>query len=127
MEQPGDTAGDGAIAPGLMRGVKIAMAVMGVLILAGFAFIGFEIYHRATDPEYRAGLDERGRTVRPEAALREGGAYLLPAGAEIVAAVPVGNRLAVTVRHADGTQSLLFVHPGTDEIVEALRTQPARR
>jgi hypothetical protein len=102
----------------LMRGVKIAMTVMGVLILLGFVYIGLEIYKRATDPEHRA------RTGGERAVARGPGPLVLPPGTTIDAAVPVGNRLAVTVRNADGSQALLFVQPSDGEILEAIKVPP---
>jgi hypothetical protein len=113
-------AEDGVMQSPLMRGMKIAMAVMGALILLGFVLIGIEIYKRATDPEHRA-------RAGAERANPAGGPLLLPPGSAITATVPVGNRLAVTVRHPDGAEALYFVQPSDGAVLEAIRAPGAPR
>jgi hypothetical protein len=112
----------------LMKGIKIAIVVMGVLIVLGFAAIGLEVYRRATDPEYAA---QRGgnpasapaTTTDPHPGSLRGG-LTLPGGSVIGDPVAVGNRLAVTVRHPDGTQALYVINPGQGEIIEFIRSAP---
>jgi hypothetical protein len=113
----------------LMKGIKIAIVVMGVLIVLGFAVIGFEVYRRATDPEYAAQhggnpASAPATTTDPHPGILRGG-LTLPGGSVIGDPVAVGNRLAVTVRHPDGTQALYVINPGQGEIVEFMRSAPA--
>ena len=120
--QEDDTDASGAR---LLRGVKMAMAVMGVLILAGFGVIGYELYRRATDPGYRARIDAGAAETRAALEVRTGGSpTLLPEGAIITGTVTVGSRLALTVELLVGTQILYFANPAANELVEFLRTRP---
>jgi hypothetical protein len=124
IPSPADGNGDASSAR-LLRGVKVAMAVMGVLILAGFGVIGYEIYRRSTDAEYRARLDSEAAGARSARVTLAGDApLLLPDGAIITGTVAVGSRLALTVELLDGTQILYFANPADSELVEFLRTRP---
>lgn len=129
----GPASGDGngtgevdATGAGLLRGVKIAMVVMGLLLLAGFAFIGYEIYRRTTDPDYRAQLQGEAGEARATRTVRASSdaPMLLPEGAIITGTVAVGSRLALTVELLDGTQILYFANPTGGDLVEFLRTRP---
>ncbi|HSK39126.1 MAG TPA: hypothetical protein VK943_05100 [Arenibaculum sp.] len=131
MDQTGGTgtdSGDDASSGALMRGLKIALVLMGVFIVLGFAAVGYEIYRRNTDPEYRASRMAEQESVTISVPSRTPGTpLLLPPGAIITDTVAVGRQLAVTVEQLDGTQTLYFVDPADNAFTEFLRTQPAPR
>jgi hypothetical protein len=108
-----------------VKGAKIAIVVMGVLIVAGFVFVAVEIWRRQTDPDHASRTSERGGAAT---VLAIAGGLRLPAGARIVEQTAVGNRLAVRVDHADGGQAVYLVSPGSRaiEVQEILATAPAR-
>jgi hypothetical protein len=103
----------------------VAIIVMGVLILVGFAFVAFEIWRRQTDPDYAARVREgRGPAVAP--AIPSGG-LRLPAGARIIEQTALGDRLAVRVDLPDGGQSIFLVVLGGRSIdVREIVSAPAR-
>jgi len=137
----------------MMRWVKVAMVVMGLVIIAGFVFIGAEVYRRATDPEYRAqaGGIFKNRAAEPAPAARSAGAatggvasavpvietatvtastggFRLPAGSRILEQTAIGSRLAVLVELAGGGQTIYVLSPqGRNELqVQEVLTAPAR-
>jgi hypothetical protein len=124
-------AGGGA----MMRTLKVVLAVMGLLIVAGFAYIGHEVWRRATDPDYRAGIEAERAARRTPAPAADGVAGVrtpaapleLPPGAIITDTVAVGALLAVTVERLDGTQTLYVIDPRRGDLVEFLRTRPRGR
>lgn len=134
---PGEATDDFAASP-FMRWVKVAMVVMGVLIVAGFVFIAYEVWRRQTDPEYAAQVDRRrltapageaaapvARPVVPTAVA--GTPFVLPAGARIVDQTPMGSRLAVRVDLADGAQVIYLVSQGSRAVeIQPVMTAPAR-
>ncbi|MDE1150671.1 MAG: hypothetical protein PW843_29325 [Azospirillaceae bacterium] len=89
---------------------------MGVLIVAGFTFIGVEIWRRATDPMHPRAF---GHAATPPVA---GGApsptaaaplLTLPEGSHIEAMTTVGSRLAVQVTLSGGAQQIILLDPNT--------------
>ncbi|HZH27787.1 MAG TPA: hypothetical protein VEY95_11465 [Azospirillaceae bacterium] len=140
----------------MMRWVKVAMVVMGLAIIAGFVFIGVEVYRRATDPEYRsqAGGIFKNRAAEPAPAARPAagaatgavasaaavpvietatvtastGGFRLPAGSRILEQTAIGSRLAVLVELAGGGQTIYVLSPqGRNELqVQEVLTAPAR-
>lgn len=134
MDQTNDGTGTGtgrnddAANGALMRGLKIALVVMGIFIILGFAAIGYELYRRNADPEYRASrAAEQARAAASMPSRIPGAPLLLPPGAIITNTVAMGRQLAVTVEQLDGTQILYFVDPTDNAFSEFLRTQPAPR
>jgi hypothetical protein len=127
--------GDGAGGGTMMRTLKIVLSVMGLLIVAGFAYIGYEVWRRTNDPEYRAAIEAERAARRAPAPASEGvmrarapvAPLELPPGAIITDTVAVGTLLAVTVERIDGTQTLYVIDPRRGDLVEFLRTQPRGR
>lgn len=102
------------------------MAVMGAMILAGFGFVGLELYNRVNHPErtLKARIaahqtdrkDDSIYSVIPPKSVSLG----LAKGSHIEAIQPVANRLAVLVRHADGKQQILLFSPSLGRIETVL-------
>ena len=126
---------------GLVRALTTLLTVMGILILAGFAFIGYEIYQRASDPNHpRAFSRDRTPAVAaiPGQAIPGEGAALqatpfqatptLPAGSRIGQMMVLGTRVVYHVTLPDGTEQIhvLDVREGTVTIpVTAPAAAPA--
>lgn len=81
---------------------------MGVLIVAGFAFLGVELYNRASSPERRADIDRSGLPERPDLAL--------PAGSRFGEITVAGNRVVFRASLPDGTERLYLLDPRTGAI-----------
>jgi len=110
-----------------------------LIIAAGFAFIGYEVYKRSTDPDHPRKFSERfgTRQTEPDAITRtdqppqaaEPGAtntLALPAGAELLPGVAnISGRIALQVRQPDGRVQVLLVDPrdGTSHLL--VTTTPA--
>ncbi|MDG3439309.1 hypothetical protein [Nitrospirillum amazonense] len=117
-----------------MRTIKTFLVIMGVLIVAGFAFIGVEIWRRATDPNHpRAfgrhadtatlGATTAGTTTTsalPPEALTP--LLKLPEGSRIEAMTSVGSRLAVQVTLPGGAQQIVLLEPSTGKVQIAVVT-----
>lgn len=87
-----------------MRGLKALVIGMGVLIVAGLVVVVVTLADRA---------GELSRTVENAGF---GTASLgLPAGSEIVALAPAGDRLAVHVRVPGEGDRIVFVDPASGE------------
>mgnify|MGYP001806517689 CR=1 FL=1 len=91
---------------------------MGALILGGFAFIGYEIYQRATDPNHpRAfGKDKPVEAVADPGAVPGAGAIAatlptLPAGSRIERMVTTDTRAILHITLPDGTQQIRVLDP----------------
>ena len=91
-----------------MQALKILVAVMGLMIVAGFTVIAVTIFQRATAPDTEA-------TVGPaNAPVATGGAFgkvelALPAGASVVDSTIEDGRLLVRLRLADGATRLMIL------------------
>ncbi|MDZ5650195.1 hypothetical protein [Nitrospirillum sp. BR 11828] len=110
-----------------MRTIKTFLVIMGVLIVAGFAFIGVEIWRRATDPNHPRAFgrhDAAPGTTTLSAAPPEALAPLLklPEGSRIEAMTSVGSRLAVQVGLPNGTQRIVLLEPSTGKVQIAVVT-----
>ncbi len=81
-----------------MAALKVLVVVLGIAIVAMVLVIGVTIAKRFSAPG-----------DGPAADIRLG----LPAGADILAAVPGDGRLAVTVRQGDGTTRVVVVDLAT--------------
>lgn len=85
---------------------------MGALILGGFAFIGYEIYQRATDPNHpRAfGKDKPAEAVA-DPAVGTSTLPTLPAGSRIERMVTTDTRAILHITLPDGTQQIRVLDP----------------
>jgi hypothetical protein len=127
--QRDDEAADDDIATSpFVRGAKVAIVVMGVLIVAGFAFVAVEIWRRQTDPDHAARVQDRGGGGSAATVQSVAGGLRLPEGARIVEQTAVGGRLAVRIGYPDGRQAIYLVSPGSRsiDVQEILATVPAR-
>jgi len=84
-----------------MRAVKIAAAVMAVLIVLGTTVIVVTVFKRLTAPAAPAVLTASAAAVMDE-----------PEGTGIVGIAVVGDRLAVQL-HGGGPDRIVFVDPHT--------------
>jgi len=116
---------------------------MAAVIAAGFAFIGYEVYKRSTDPDHPRTFSERFGT-KPKAAAEVPPApaptpapppsmrgplpaapVALPPGATLLPGLAaIDGRLAVQVRLADGRTQVLLVDPATGDNAALLTTLP---
>jgi predicted cupin superfamily sugar epimerase len=100
------------------------MSVVGVVIVAGFGFLGYEVYNRAAHPE-RA-VQTRSADLSVESAASDGGnaglqsGVTLPAGATIGEIVPAGTRVVVRVVMPDGSNALYILNPASGELSRAV-------
>ncbi|WP_145727613.1 hypothetical protein [Nitrospirillum viridazoti] len=106
-----------------MRTIKTFLVIMGVLIVAGFTFIGVEVWRRATDPNHPRAFGRHADTAAsgattPSALPPEALAPLLklPEGSRIEAMTSVGSRLAVQVALPGGAQQIVLLEPSTGKI-----------
>lgn len=98
------------------------MSVVGVVIVAGFGFLGYEVYNRAAHPERAAqehGADESGGAGSAISGTS------LPAGATIGEIVPAGTRVVVRVVMPDGSNALYILNPASGELTRAVSEVPA--
>lgn len=98
-----------------MRALQAFLVVMGLMIVAGFVFVGAEVYKRATNPDRSAGTDAATADRAVEIGLD------LPADARLGTMVPVGNRLVFQVTLPDGGERLYILNPATSEISAIVR------
>ncbi|WP_448190498.1 hypothetical protein [Azospirillum sp. sgz301742] len=110
-----------------MRVLKAALIIMGVFILAGYAYLGIEAVkrfsrHTAEQQQPReAAPDER-----PLPPVTGGVVALgLPSGTRIGELVPAGNRLVFRVTVPDGPDQLYILDPRTGGVVPAVTTGKA--
>ena len=97
-----------------MQFLKALIVIMGVMIIAGFAIIGVELYKRMSDPDRRSGTETE-RAVLP-AGKTEEVALGLPAGARMGDPVAVGNRVVFRVTIPDAADRLYVLDPRTGAI-----------
>ncbi|TWB13837.1 hypothetical protein FBZ89_11952 [Nitrospirillum amazonense] len=112
---------------------------MGVLIVAGFTFIGVEVWRRATDPSHPRAFGRHAdtatlgtTTVGTTTAGTTTGSALppgalapllkLPEGSRIEAMTSVGSRLAVQVVLPGGAQQIVLLEPSTGKVQIAVVT-----
>ncbi len=94
----------------------VLLSVVGVGIVAGFGFLAWEVYNRATNPERATA------TAAAETALPATQGLHLPAGSSVVQMVPVGNRLVFEVR-GEGA-GLYVLNPITGEVTTPVKLHP---
>jgi hypothetical protein len=94
-----------------MRGLKILVVVMGILLVAGLAVVIGTIIGRVTKLAAPPPVAER--PLPPP--LRPFGrtALTLPAGAKVLEMRGAGPRVVLRIERADGSQALLVIDPGT--------------
>lgn len=82
-----------------MAFLKTLVVVMGVMIVAGFSFLGVELYKRINDPDRVAQADRAAPTVTGGLATVEGSitGLDLPVGSRMGDPVAIGNRVMVKV------------------------------
>lgn len=104
-----------------MRALKVLVVAMGVLLLAGVAVVIVTIMTRlaqhpaATAPVAAA----EGRPV-PFGTT----SLALPAGARVIEMQSAGRRLALHLRHADGSEALLILDPDTGTEIGTIELKP---
>ena len=96
-----------------MRAVKIAAAVMGVLIVIGTVVLAVMIARRPAPVAENAAVP----AVSSPASTRE------PAGTTIVTITAAGDRLAVQLR-GGGPDRVVFVDPATGTVTGRFSPQP---
>lgn len=132
-----------------MRTLKLLLIAGALIIAAGFAFIGYEVYKRSNDPAYPRTFGERFKTKRTEPGAAtptdlsppatapgptEAPAtvpsvatpLILPAGTELLPGLAnIGGQIALQVRQPDGRVQVLLVDPrnGTSHLL--VTTTPA--
>lgn len=127
-----------------MRTLKILLVIGGLLIVAGFAFLGFEVYKRSVDPNHPRSFAQRFKTEKPADTTAPGTGpapaaeappmapltglaqpLILPAGAELLPGIAsVGGRIALQVRQPDGQVQILLVDPRDGAATVLVTTTP---
>ena len=103
-----------------MRALKVLVVVMGVLLLAGVAVVIVTIMTRlAQHPAATAAAAMEGRPV-PFGTTT----LALPAGARVIEMQSAGRRLALHLRHADGSEALLILDPDTGTEIGTIELKP---
>jgi len=103
-----------------MRALKVLVVVMGVLLLAGVAVVIVTIMTRlAQHPAATAPAAMEGRPA-PFGTTT----LALPAGARVIEMQSAGRRLALHLRHADGSEALLILDPDTGTEIGTIELKP---
>src|SRR5258708_11837119 len=103
-----------------MRALKVLVVVMGVLLLAGVAVVIVTIMTRLA--QHRAATAPAAMEGRP---VPFGTTTLaLPAGARVIEMQSAGRRLALHLRHADGSEALLILDPDTGTEIGTIELKP---
>ena len=96
--------------------LKVLVIVMGVMIVAGFVVVAFEIVRRMSS----------GSTIASPAG--SAGAFArsiaLPSGAQVVSIDTTGDRIAVHVRSVEGRSSLYIVDPRSGALLGTVDFPP---
>jgi hypothetical protein len=111
-----------------VRVLKAALIIMGVFILAGYAYLGVEAVKRFSrhTAEQQQQQSREAPEERPLPPVAGGMAALgLPTGARIGELVPAGNRVVFRVTVPDGPDQLYILDPRTGGVVPALTTGKA--
>jgi hypothetical protein len=91
--------------------LKALVVIMGVLIIAGFAVIGVELYKRMSDPNRAAA--QAADSERASSSGRDPVDVTLdvPAGSRIAETLVIGNRVLLKVTLPQGLDRLYVVDP----------------
>ncbi|MGB0057041.1 MAG: hypothetical protein WBQ20_09880 [Methyloceanibacter sp.] len=106
--------------PRQVRVLKIAVIVMGVLLVGGFAFVLAAIVYQASHPAQVAGV--AAAQVQPG----QGGSNIelpVPVGSTVTAMSLDGDRLAVLLNGAAGPE-IAVIDLATGKVVAHLRLKP---
>lgn len=103
-----------------MQFLKALVVIMGVLIIAGFAVIGVELYKRMNDPS--RGNPDPDRVATAPAGRTEEVGLDLPSGTRMGDPVAVGNRVAFRVTLPDGVDRLYVMDPRSGAITSTVTT-----
>jgi len=125
-----------------VQALKNILIIGAVIIAAGFAFLGYEVYKRSTDPNhprtFSARFGMQGSTpdaapptlpappvpVAQQAPLPQQ-AVTLPPGAVLLPGIAaVDGRIAVQVKLTDGRSQILLVDPATGEHAVLVTSAP---
>lgn len=125
-----------------MQALKNILIIGAVIIAAGFAFLGYEVYKRSTDPNHprtfsaRFGMQGKTPEAEPPAppapsvpapvkAPMPTEAVTLPPGAVLLPGIAaVNGRVAVQVKLTDGRTQVLLVDPATGEHAVLVTSAP---
>ncbi|GGE69978.1 hypothetical protein [Niveispirillum cyanobacteriorum] len=126
-----------------MQALKNILIIGAVIIAAGFAFLGYEVYKRSTDPNHprtfsaRFGMQGKAPEAEPPAAPpaptapapvkapMPTEAVTLPPGAVLLPGIAaVNGRIAVQVKLTDGRTQVLLVDPATGEHAVLVTSAP---
>ena len=126
VSEPETNTSTGAVLPGTVftprqvRILKVAVIVMGVLLVGGFAFVLAAIVYQASHP-----AQDASRIAAPIVAGQRGLSIELPvpAGATVTAMSLDGNRLAVHLNGAAGPE-IAVIDLATGKIVAHVRLKP---
>jgi len=98
-----------------MRALKILVAVMGVMLVAGLAVVIVTIFNRAT---------QRQASVPAVSGSFGHTAVTLPAGARVVEMREAGGRLVLRLQRADGSDMLLILDLATGTEIGSIDLKP---
>lgn len=125
-----------------MQALKNILIIGAVIIAAGFAFLGYEVYKRSTDPNHprtfsaRFGMQGKAPEAEPPVppappvpapvkAPMPTEAVTLPQGAVLLPGIAaVNGRVAVQVKLTDGRAQVLLVDPATGEHAVLVTSTP---
>lgn len=125
-----------------MQALKNILIIGAVIIAAGFAFLGYEVYKRSTDPNHprtfsaRFGMQEKVPDAAPpvppappapapvKAPLPQQSVSLPPGAVLLPGIAAVDGRIAVQVKLTDGRTQVLLVDPATGEHAVLVTSAP---
>lgn len=93
-----------------VQAIKSLLAIMGILIVAGFAFLGYEVYQRATDPTHPRAFG-RGKVEAAAKPAPAPAAISAPAGSRIGQMLVLGPRVVYHVTLPDGSEQIHVLDP----------------
>ncbi len=109
-----------------MRLIKFALIAMGMMIIAGFVFVGYVSYQRMTGvgtfakPPAKGGLENSLAELEGIASAPVVAALGLPDDARIESIHDVGNRVLLLVRQATIGDRLYLIDPRTGAVTAVI-------